>query len=127
MSTFYGNFTDNSKPSFQFDRIYPNYTIMKLLEKSDSIFIGRQVLIEYDLNPIDFFLKYASDSNFNDFFTSKNISFSENNTIVKINEDTWTNNKTKEECYNLNKNIDATAIYDSTVWEKIYTIEDGTN
>lgn len=125
MSTFYGNFTDNSKPSFQFDRIYPNYTIMKLLEKSDGIFVGRQILIEYDLNPIDFFLKYASDSNFNDFFISKNISFSENNTIVEINGNTWTNNKTKEECYNLNETIDATAIYDSTVWEKIYTTEDG--
>ena len=125
MSTFYGNFTDNSKPSFQFDRIYPNYTIMRLLEKSDGIFIGRQVLIEYDLNPIDFFLKYASDSNFNDFFISKNISFSENNTIVEINGNTWTNNKTKEECYSLNETIDTTAIYDSTVWEKIYTIEDG--
>lgn len=45
---FYGNITNNAKTQFQFDKIYPNRYQLDKLAKSDDIYIGRYVLIEYD-------------------------------------------------------------------------------
>ena len=45
---FYGNITNTSKTTFQFDKIYPNRLSMDANVNNDGIFIGRYVLVEYD-------------------------------------------------------------------------------
>lgn len=45
---FYGNITNTSNTTFQFDRIYPNRLSMDANANNDGIFIGRYVLVEYD-------------------------------------------------------------------------------
>ena len=45
---FYGNITNTSKTQFQFDKTFPNRTVMDRFIDNDGIFIGRFVLIEYD-------------------------------------------------------------------------------
>ena len=47
---FYGNITNTSNTTFQFDRIYPNRLAMDANANNDGIFIGRYVLVEYDQN-----------------------------------------------------------------------------
>lgn len=47
---FYGNITNTSNTTFQFDRIYPNRLSMDANVNNDGIFIGRYVLVEYDQN-----------------------------------------------------------------------------
>lgn len=136
MSTFYGNFTDNSKPSFQFDKIYPNYKIMRALEKSDDVFVGRQILIEYNKNPKDFLLKCAKENNeFKNFCVNKGITFDEENyqyftiNYNDWNNKNWTDDESEENCYILNDYLDLyddrQSNEDSTVWEKIYNSADG--
>lgn len=136
MATFYGNFTDNSKPSFQFDKIYPNYKIMRALEKNDDIFVGRQILIEYNKNPKDFLLKCAKENNeFKNFCVNKGITFDEENyeyftiNYNDWNNKNWTDDESKENCYILNDYLDLyddrQSNEDSTVWEKIYNSADG--
>lgn len=45
---FYGNITNTSRTQFQFDKTYPNRAAMDNAAKSDGVYIGRYVLIEYD-------------------------------------------------------------------------------
>lgn len=45
---FYGNITNTSKTTFQFDKVYPNRLSMDANVNNDGIFIGRYVLVEYD-------------------------------------------------------------------------------
>lgn len=45
---FYGNITNTSNTTFQFDKIYPNRLSMDANVNNDGIFIGRYVLVEYD-------------------------------------------------------------------------------
>lgn len=45
---FYGNITNTSNTTFQFDRVYPNRLAMDANANNDGIFIGRYVLVEYD-------------------------------------------------------------------------------
>lgn len=45
---FYGNITNTSNTTFNFDRIYPNRLEMDANVNNDGIFIGRYVLVEYD-------------------------------------------------------------------------------
>ena len=47
---FYGNITNTSNTTFQFDRIYPNRLSMDANANNDGIFIGRYVLVEYQEN-----------------------------------------------------------------------------
>lgn len=47
---FYGNITNVSRTQFQFDKIYPNRVEMERAKLTDSIYLGRHVLIEYDSN-----------------------------------------------------------------------------
>ena len=49
---FYGNITNTSNTTFQFDRIYPNRLSMEANANNDGIFIGRYVLVEYDKDAI---------------------------------------------------------------------------
>lgn len=48
---FYGNITNTARTQFQFDRIYPNKKEMDDCCKSDGIYAGRYILIEYGENP----------------------------------------------------------------------------
>lgn len=45
---FYGNITNTSQTTFQFDRIYSNRLEMEVNCLNDGIFVGRYVLVEYD-------------------------------------------------------------------------------
>ena len=45
---FYGNITNTSKTTFQFDKIYPNRLAMDAGLAKDGIMLGRYVLVEYD-------------------------------------------------------------------------------
>ena len=45
---FYGNITNTSRTTFQFDRVYPSRQAMDDNCASDGIYAGRYVLIEYD-------------------------------------------------------------------------------
>ena len=45
---FYGNITNTNRTQFVFDKIYPNRTTMDSSTNTDSVFIGRYVLIDYD-------------------------------------------------------------------------------
>lgn len=47
---FYGNITNTSNTTFQFDRIYSNRLSMDANVNNDGIFIGRYVLVEYERN-----------------------------------------------------------------------------
>lgn len=47
---FYGNISNASKTNLTFDKIYPNRKTMVENEKTDEVFVGRFVLIEYDDN-----------------------------------------------------------------------------
>lgn len=51
---FYGNITNTSRTQFQFDKTYPNRATMDNSAKSDGVYIGRYVLVEYDT-------KFAAD------------------------------------------------------------------
>ena len=44
---FYGNITNTNKTQFTFDKIYENRRQMDLDVKTDGIYIGRYVLIDY--------------------------------------------------------------------------------
>lgn len=47
---FYGNITNTSKTTFQFDRIYSNRAEMDARKNTDGVFVGRYVLVEYETN-----------------------------------------------------------------------------
>lgn len=63
---FYGNITNTSKTTFQFDRIYSNRAEMDARKNTDGVFVGRYVLVEYETNANypNAFIK-ASDKSFN--------------------------------------------------------------
>ena len=60
---FYGNITNTSKTTFQFDKIYPNRLSMDANVNNDGIFIGRYVLVEYDQNTA-YPVVYIKNNNF---------------------------------------------------------------
>ena len=47
---FYGNITNTAKTQFTFDRTYPNRRTMEARTATDEIYLGRYVLIEYDIS-----------------------------------------------------------------------------
>ena len=75
---FYGNITNTNKTQFTFDRTYPNRKTMEARLATDEIYLGRYVLIEYDMNnnnTLDTYLKcYVKKNNRNEeeFYTSPN-------------------------------------------------------
>ena len=52
---FYGNIGNTTTSSFTFDKIYPNRQRMDASAAEDGVFIGRYVLIEYDMNDKTFY------------------------------------------------------------------------
>ena len=59
---FYGNITSATKTGFSFDRIYPNRRAMEVNTKSDNVYIGRYVLVDYDSTDENIPLVYDKDS-----------------------------------------------------------------
>lgn len=45
---FYGNVSNITRSTFQFDQVYPNRLTMDAETNNDGIYIGRYVLVEYD-------------------------------------------------------------------------------
>ena len=61
---FYGNVKDIEKnSSFVFDKIYPNRQTMDYAAKTDNVYIGRYVLVEYDetVSNLDYKKAYLND------------------------------------------------------------------
>lgn len=55
---FYGNVSNITRSTFQFDQIYPNRLTMDAQTNEDGIYIGRYVLVEYDTaNDFDVFTR----------------------------------------------------------------------
>lgn len=82
---FYGNITNTARTQFQFDKVYPNRYEMEQKTKTDGIYAGRYVLIEYDSDVhLDHMLRvwhkadgwYTQDSN------NVNILLKEGNVVV---------------------------------------------
>lgn len=91
---FYGNITNTNKTQFTFDRSYPNRAIMEERIAVDSIYLGRYVLVEYDLNThdtLDTFLRafYRKSGRNDEFFTSPNF---EEETRIKWTDKPAVNN-----------------------------------
>lgn len=59
---FYGNITSATKTGFSFDRIYPNRRAMEVNTKSDNVYIGRYVLVDYDSTDENIPFVYKKDS-----------------------------------------------------------------
>lgn len=59
---FYGNITSATKTGFSFDRIYPNRRAMEINTKSDDVYIGRYVLVDYDSTDENIPCVYKKDS-----------------------------------------------------------------
>lgn len=94
---FYGNITNTNKTQFTFDRTYPNRKTMEARLATDEIYLGRYVLIEYDMNnhnTLDTFLKCyvkKNEQNEEQFYTSPNF---EADTQVK-----WSQPKNEADSY----------------------------
>lgn len=55
---FYGNITNTSRTQFQFDRTFANRYEMTVGQKTDGVYMGRYVLVEYDTDThLDTFLR----------------------------------------------------------------------
>lgn len=62
---FYGNITNTSKTQFQFDKIYSSRYDMETQARTDGIYAGRYVLVEYDtdLSQDSFYRVFINDNN----------------------------------------------------------------
>jgi hypothetical protein len=47
---FYGNITNVNNSTFVFDKIYANRKDMELHAEDDGVFVGRYVLVDYNLD-----------------------------------------------------------------------------
>ena len=71
---FYGNITNTAKTQFTFDRTYPNRKTMESRLSTDEIYLGRYVLIEYDLNnkeTLDTFLRIWYNASTGKYYTTQ--------------------------------------------------------
>lgn len=106
--SLYGNVKKIGSSSFQFDRVYNTRYAMDAAANTDGVYIGRYVLVEYG-------------ERFNGVPSGQSItSVSPNNYIITetgvpvVENEEFLNNRTVDlEAYG--------AVYDSTVWQKIYT------
>ena len=113
--SLYGNVKKVGSSTFQFDRVYPNRAEMDLAVKTgvDKVYAGRYVLVEYGQ-------RYTK----NETTTINGVVY--NNTFSHT---VTANNGSEQRIYEdaaftKNKEADLTeygAVYDSTVWQKIYT------
>lgn len=62
--SFYGNISNAGKTQIGFDKVYPNKKTMDAQAKTDGVFVGRYVLVEYDDNTYTYrqgYLKFKPD------------------------------------------------------------------
>ena len=101
--SLYGNVKKVGSSSFQFDRIYTTRKAMDEAASTDGVYAGRYVLVEYG-----------------DRFTENpNLTYDRNITYTVGNKTMY-----GAAAYNVSKNTDLQtygAVFDSTVWQKIYT------
>lgn len=106
--SLYGKVKKVGSSTFQFDRVYSNRAAMEAQMNEDGVYAGRYVLVEYGQR---YGLADGTNNNASSDVTLYN---GQDNEIVENAE------------YLRNKQADLTkygAIYDSTVWQKIYTSE----
>ena len=104
--SLYGNIKKVDSSVFQFDKIYPNRAELEDNEENDGVYTGRYVLIEYGQRWIDVQLEPNENTEYGDTYATIN--------GIRVKERLE---------YRTNANKDLTrfgAIYDSTVWQKIY-------
>lgn len=137
---FYGNITNTNKSQFTFDTIYHNRKEMDdaINNKTDGIFIGRFVLVEYDPEVlVHYYDAYLSNGEYYKVKTSASDPDEKiepnDGTVIRVNNGMndsyefliaynkqW---KPKKQMYQINYEIDANAYgsgrgFDSTVWQK---------
>lgn len=144
---FYGNITNTSKTTFTFDKIYKNRQEMDLAAKTDGVFLGRYVLVEYGMTANQYIVGYLDNGLMYDDPTNRDpehIIPWELNKIVKVyqynrwylyqatqsgSSQRWTsrgqftNDRKDDAEYKVNYDIDYPVYgrgYDSTVWIKQY-------
>lgn len=144
---FYGNITNTSKTTFSFDKIYKNRQTMDLSAKTDGVFLGRYVLVEYGMTASQYIVGYLDNGLMYDDPTNRDpehIIPWELNKIVKVyrynhwylyraelsgtlqrwvQKSLFTNDRKDDAEYKANYDIDYPIYgrgYDSTVWIKQY-------
>lgn len=113
--SLYGNVKKIGSSSFQFDRVYPSRADMEDAKTTDGVYAGRYVLVEYG-------------QRFNDVESGDVVEYTgqpneyvrlENNTNGEITRVRVTEKQSFTT--NANKDLDRFgAVYDSTVWQKIF-------
>lgn len=131
---FYGNISNSNKSSFTFDRVYSTRKEMDAACDTDGIFLGRFVLVEYDINPIK---GYCQDSAFYTDKQCKNLMiavegnyyqnlFETENNIYHYQSGVFTKITAENYDYGAHYKIDVETYgrgYDSTAWMKRYDAE----
>ena len=125
--SLYGNIKKVGSSTFQFDRVYQSRCEMEQKKKTDGVYAGRYILIEYG----ERYIKISSnnDTNDNEENTENNgINLQDDSILHTPNEEITnsTDESTIEEnpIFIKNKKDDLDtygAVYDSTVWQKVFT------
>lgn len=136
---FYGSITKYEKSAFKFDKIYPNRKAMAAGAATDGVFIGRYVLIDYDLiqtegqeKPVDgSTLENNGNNNIdeNTFILNDETNSLNSMRLLGANDDSQVFNLGLTDQYVENRSTDWNTYgnrdWDSTVWQKIYAIQNG--
>lgn len=104
--SLYGNIKKVDSSVFQFDKIYSSRADLEDNENNDGVYTGRYVLVEYGQRWINTQLEPTENTEYGDTYATIN--------GIRVKERLE---------YRTNANKDLTrfgAIYDSTVWQKIY-------
>lgn len=110
--SLYGNVKRVGTSQFQFDREYKSRVEMEQQCSTDGVYIGRYVLINYGENGIRYEKKLANDGG--------DMTFEQNGQLYYFVQ------QTQEYTTSMNEDLAAFgAVYDSTVWQKIYTLTEG--
>lgn len=116
--SLYGNVKKIGSASFQFDRIYANRVAMDENCKTDGVYAGRYVLVEYG--------ERFSANGINISSTEEGTAITEQNNsfhLIQTEDGVVIQNVDDNPSFKENANIDLRkygAVYDSTVWQKVY-------
>lgn len=114
--SLYGNVKKVGSSNFQFDRIYTTRTAMdKACAEGDGVYIGRYVLVEYGERFNGTQPGEGEQVQYNGQPGNYSIIRTETNEVVPV---------TENQAFTTNVETDLSnygAVYDSTVWQKIYT------
>lgn len=131
--SLYGNIKRIGSSTFQFDRVYSTRDEMDKACAADGVYAGRYVLVEYGeryTNDVSYIEVPSSEE-----FDAQQIYYTKNNNneyvranitafVDGITYFTLVSNLTETDEYKNNRETDLLAygnVYDSTVWQKIYT------